>query len=196
MLTTLQTRKLSHLFKIFDFDHNGLIQESDLLGITENISIINGILDGSTKDNVLQNSIRKIWHALQVHFKNPAMQTCSMEQWLEFLEIKFVSKNKSEIICLIQAFAEQLYSIFDHNDDGKLSQREYMCIFMSFRVDIKQAFQCFSLLDINQDGFISHEEFVFAVLDFFQNENKEAPGNWLFGDWESYYFSTRIGIKV
>ena len=191
MMTSLQRDKMSHLFKILDFDHNGYIQESDLTGVSENICIIKGILEGSFKENALKTATRQIWNSFQKHFNNPNLQTCTLEQWLEFMAHYLVNRDEEVVKFFSQRMAENLFHVFDQNLDQKLSKIEYMCIFMSFRVDIKKAHECFDLLDLNSDGFISSEEFIRAIFEFIKSDEEDSPGNSLFGDIKNYYFSTR-----
>ena len=46
MLTDLLIEKLTHYFKILDFDSNGILDESDYLGVAENLCILRGLEEG------------------------------------------------------------------------------------------------------------------------------------------------------
>ncbi len=191
MLTNLQKSKMTHLFKIMDFDHNGFIQLSDLTGITDNICIIKGVMDGSPIENILEIASKHIWKSLSKFHEREEIETCSLEDWLLFIDHYLVNRDEPVIKFYAERLAENLFDVFDQNDDGMISKLEYMAIFISFRVDIKQTNDCFGRLDLNSDGFISYEEFTKAVFEYIKSDNPDDPGNYIFGDIENYYFSTR-----
>jgi Ca2+-binding EF-hand superfamily protein len=194
MLTDLNKRKLSHLFKILDFDHNGYIQESDLVGVAENISIIRGIIEGTERNDVLLSSTTSIWEAIERFHKNKEMQSCSLEQWLEFIDSYLVSRDIRVVNYFARQLTKDLFTVFDHDVDGQISKLEYMCIFMSFRVDIKEVNMCFAHLDLNKDGYINADELATAIVQFVQSNESSDRGNLLFGNFDNYYFKTREGV--
>ena len=73
--------------------------------------------------------------------------------------------------------------MFDENNDGYLSLKEYLDIFMSFRLEVRYSAKAFTKLDKNRDDQISREELGDAVREFFRGDDENANENWLFGSW-------------
>lgn len=190
MLQPLQIEKLSHLFKIIDFDHNGLIQRSDFEGIADNVAIFTGLLDDSGHESRFREEGYRIWDYIKTYFREEHLQSIHLEQWLEFMEVHFFGADNEKIDENIRLIVSRLQQVFDKNKDKLISRLEFMSIFVSFRVEVRFANQCFKAMDLNGDGFISDEELIRAAMDFFKSNDPEAIGNRLFGEIGSTHFTS------
>lgn len=191
MLEEFQIKKLSHLFKIIDFDHNGLLQKTDFEGIADNIAIFTGIIEDKEKDSRLREEANQIWNYIKVHFDDDHLQWLEEDQWLEFMQVHFFGPDETLIDHNIRAVVRRIQEVFDKNKDVQISRLEFMSIFVSFRVEVRFADQCFKAIDTNSDGFISEDELINAATEFFKSLEPEASGNLLFGELESSHFATR-----
>jgi Ca2+-binding EF-hand superfamily protein len=191
MLLALQEKKLTHLFRIFDFDHNGLIQETDITSIAENISIFRGILNDSEEDRYLIEKSQQIWQGLREYLNNPNLDTCTLGQWLDFIHDKLFHRDERIVDRYIKSMVNDVLFIFDKDKDQLISKLEFICLFISFRVEIKYANEVFIKLDLNGDKFISREELMVAFNDFFKSNEEAATGNNLFGHPGSFHFTTQ-----
>ena len=81
-------------------------------------------------------------------------------------------------------FVGTIFKLFDINDDGYISQTEYIDLFIGMRIEVRFAPKAFRNLDTNQDGRLSKEEMIRSVDQFMRSDNPNAAGNWLFGGWE------------
>jgi len=193
MLQELQIRKLEHLFRIIDFDHNGLLQKSDFQSIADNVAIFTGIIEDDDHDNLLREEGNMIWGFIQAYFQQPNLQNIDSKQWIEFMENFFFGADDEVLDQNITFIVNRLQSVFDKNKDQLISRLEFMSIFVSFRVEVRFANQCFKAMDLNGDGFISTDELVHAAMDFFKSNDPDALGNKLFGELGSSHFQS---VKV
>lgn len=191
MLAEFQIRKLNHLFRIIDFDHNGLLQKSDFEGIADNIAIFTGIIGDREKDSRLRDEATRIWEFITAHFANEHLEYLEPEQWIEFMQVHFFGPDEALIDQNIHLVVKHIQEVFDKNRDVQISRLEFMSIFVSFRVEVRFADQCFKAIDTNGDGFISEDELINAAMEFFKSNEPEASGNLLFGELESSLFVTR-----
>lgn len=191
MLTEFQTKKLSHLFNILDFDHNGLLQLTDFEGIADNISIFTGMISDKERDMRLRKEAYRIWGIIMEHFGDEDLQYLDLDQWLEFMQVQFFGSDEELIDSNILLIVKRIQEVFDKNSDNQISRLEFMSIFVSFRVEVRFADQCFRSIDSNQDGMISEEELINAAMEFFKSDKTDASGNHLFGDLNSSNFVTR-----
>ncbi len=191
MLKDLPAQKLRHLFNILDFDHNGVLQKSDLYGIADNIDIFANLFDDTSKKTNLREDADQMWSLIQDYFKNPQLDMIKMDQWLDFMEHHFSGSDLRRVNSNIKTVVTRIREIFDVNFDQQLSRKEFMAIFVSLRVEIRHAHQCFMEIDTNGDGFISDSELTRATKQFFRSNNLDDCGNLLFGVLGSSHFSTQ-----
>ncbi len=191
MLTVLQKHKLGHLFSIIDFDHNGLLQKSDLQSIAENISVFAGVIDRNEHQINLKKYAEEVWNLIATHHQNADIDSIQLDQWLDFMEATFYTPAKDEVDRKINRIVDIAQQVFDKNQDVLISKLEFMSIFVSFRVEIRFANKCFQAIDSNADGHISKEELLNATREFFQSDDESSVGNQLFGEIGSSFFSSR-----
>ena len=191
MNQSLLTQKHTHLFKILDFDHDGLLQESDFLSVGENISIFRCVEPGSDIEELISKRATDLWETIKHYLETENLTMCNLENWLKFLNRFTEQVSPRAFDVLTQKTVRDIFYIYDKNMDNYLSKQEYLCFFVSLRVGIKQADQCFKALDLNNDMLISRDELYLAIKEFFLSEDPKSPGNLLFGDSHEYQFGSR-----
>ena len=182
MLTPFQEKKQRHYFKLLDYDRNNFIERDDFQAIAENLCIIQGIELDTIAYRQIEEASEKLWMDVREYIDSNRDDRCSMEEWLKFADEQIVNCDEVWYNNYINAVVVGLFNLFDANNDGLLSDLEYLDIFVSFRIEVRYAARCFTKLDINNDGYINKEELVKAVSEFLRSDNPDDPGNWLFGD--------------
>lgn len=181
MLTPLQIKKLSHFFNILDFDKNGSIEADDFEAIGENLAIIRDIDLDTPEYEVVMAMTNGIWDKLVPYVENGEG---TQQQWLQFMTVLLDPKNLETYKQYLNNFVTTIFKMFDINDDGYISQTEYIDLFIGMRIEVRFAPKAFRNLDTNQDGRLSKEEMIISVDQFMRSDNPNASGNWLFGGWE------------
>lgn len=194
MLSPILTQKFTHLFKILDFDHDGLLQETDFSNLGENIAIFRCLESPSPLEDMITLKVKELWSTLKGFLMTQQPTRCNLKNWLAFLEALTLENKFGDIDTIIQNGVDDIFTIFDKNHNNLLSHQEYMGFFVSFRVEIKFIDICFNRLDKDHDQELSKEEIFLALKDFFLSEDSRRPGNLMFGNPESYQFDTRKNI--
>ncbi len=183
MLTELQEKKLTHYFNILDYNRNGFIEKDDFLGIGENLAILWQLKPGTAKYDSIINGSARPWRGLEESMKKGNVSKASLRDWLRFADKYIVNGSEDQYNKYIKSVVTGLFGFFDQNSDNQLSLKEYIDIFMAFRIEVRYSAKAFVKLDIDKDGMISQQELFKAVKDFFKSNDENSKGNWLFGNW-------------
>ncbi|MEQ9424287.1 MAG: EF-hand domain-containing protein [Cyclobacteriaceae bacterium] len=184
MLSPVQEKKQRLYFKLLDFDRNGFIEKNDFQSIAENLCIIQGIELDTIAFREIEEAGEKLWMDIREYVDTNRDDKCSFEEWMAFADEQIVNSDEAWYDNYINSVVNGLFDLFDANNDGLISDMEYLDLFISFRIEVRFAARCFRKLDLNNDGYISRDELVTAVREFLRSDDPEAPGNWLFGNWE------------
>ena len=184
MLSELQINKLKHYFNILDNNGNGFIEQDDFVGIGENLAVLWDILPGTKEYNQIINGTTQQWKGLLATIDAQDLRRASMKEWLSFADKYIVNGERKDYDHYIRSVVDGIFGMFDQNGDKVISFKEYIDLFMAFRIEIRHSAKSFVNLDVNNDGFISKDELELAVEEFYRSDDPNAKGNWLFGDWK------------
>lgn len=184
MLTKLQEKKLTHYFNILDYNDNGYIEREDFQGIGENLAILWQLKPGSERYETIINGSVRPWRGLEESMKKSNVSKASLKDWLRFADKYIVNGSDEQYDKYVKSVVAGLFGFFDQNADNQISLKEYIDIFMAFRIEVKYSAKAFVKLDINKDGMINQKELMKAVKEFFRSDNENDKGNWLFGNWD------------
>ncbi|MGL1887634.1 MAG: hypothetical protein OCD76_14050 [Reichenbachiella sp.] len=180
-MNDLKRRKFTHIFRILDFNHDGLIEETDFLEMMENIAIFRCIEYPSKIDTLISKRGREIWKAFSDFSQTQKKKKTNLKNWLSYLEN--LNNIDDTIMSIgIRSAVNDIFFIFDKDDDSLLSKQEYLCLFVSLKVVIKDAHICFENLDFNKDGQISKSELILAIYQFINSDDPDDHGNYIFGN--------------
>lgn len=183
MLTDLQKQKMTHYFNILDFDNNGAIEKEDFTAIAENLNILWGYKEG-TEDYVrLINKFEDSWTTFRERVDYEDFDRATLEEWLDFTENHIIKGGDEFFESYVKDVTREIFDHFDNNRDGFISLDEYIDLFMAYRIEIRYSAKSYTKLDLNSDDLLSREELLSAVDEFFRSDDKDAPGNWLYGFW-------------
>ncbi|MDH5608999.1 MAG: EF-hand domain-containing protein [Cyclobacteriaceae bacterium] len=185
MLTELQVAKLTHYFNLLDFDNNGFIEKDDFIAIGENLCVIWGFKEGSDNYDKYISMFDHSWtefrNAVDYHDPNHA----TIAEWLKFMDEHVVNGTDEFFKSYIRNVAEEIFDCFDVDKDGTISLDEYIDFFMAYGIPVRYSAKSYTMLDLNSDDLLSREEMLSAVEEFFRSNDKNSPGNWLYGFWEA-----------
>ncbi len=181
MLTPLQEKKQIHFFNVLDFDKNGVIEEDDFEAIGDNLCIVRDFDIDTPEYETVMSMTNGIWGNLVPFIKG---EGGTKQEWLNFMNVLLDPANEDKYKKYVTNFVTTLFKLFDMNDDGYISQTEYIDLFIGLRIEVRFAPKAFRSLDDNNDGRLSHDELQHSVDEFFKSDDEDAKGNWLFGGWE------------
>jgi len=191
MESSYRINKFTHLFNILDFDHDGLLQEHDFKNMGDNIATFRSLESPSELEGLILARGQQFWSRIKEFLSTQAVKRCNLQNWLAFLTQLTDENHPDRFHSLVKKTVDDIFLIYDKDKDNFISKHDFLCLFVSLRVDIKEADRCFSELDLNGDQMISKEEMTLAIMQFFVGEDKDLSGNLIFGNPESYRFRAR-----
>ncbi len=185
MTENFYTKKITHYFNMYDYNGNGVIEESDLLIPAERLTKIRGWGPNSEKTTAYIAGIKQMAvRLIQIADENND-GVISLEEYIKYwvgMVTAFRTANE-QVMTMLRAIALDTGNMLDENNDGKVTWEEYDQFVRSFRKDMYfDTKATFAILDLNKDGVIGiPEEIVQISNDFLLSDDPTVPGNWVFG---------------
>lgn len=183
MLTELQEEKMTHYFNILDFDNNGVIEREDFTAIAENLNILWRFKEGSEDYDRIIKKFEDSWTHFRERVDYEDFHNATLGEWLEFTDKHVINGGEAFFDQYVFDVTREIFDHFDTNRDGFISLDEYIDLFMAYRIEIRYSAKSYTKLDLNDDDLLSREEMLSAVDEFFRSDERNAPGNWLYGFW-------------
>lgn len=180
MLTELQKRKWTRLFRVYDANENGVVEKADFEEIFQNIVAARNLTPGTPEYEQLHAKFMEDWEYLRQDADKNNNGKIELSEWLEHGDRRI---NSPEMYQTNIDMANAIFELLDINGDGVISLEEYQTIFWIWRISEGLAVEIFPKLDLNGDGTISKEEFNILIEQFYQSDDPDAPGNLFFGPY-------------
>jgi len=181
MLTPFQQRKLTRYFNCLDVDANGFFEQDDVDEIVRRLTEKRGLEQASEEYTYIEDSIGLIWENARKFGITKDEDKVTLADWLEHEDFVLSSEEMRE--GYMKKITKDVFDLFDADGSGDISLEEYTNIMTSFGVAEGIPEWSFQYLDLDGNGSISKDEFVTIVEQFHLSEDREAPGNYLFGPY-------------
>ncbi len=180
-MTDVQRSKLEYFFSVLDYNGNLILQPDDFTRVADQISnTLNYGPQAKARLELKLKSSRLFIQLLADIGKDDVSIT--LTEWLDFFKY-FESSRPEYVKRYITRIVNYIFMLFDQNGDLLINQKEYHDMFKVYGLDTTYVNKGFDKLDENNDGFISKDELIDGCYDFFLSSDAEAPGNWMFGNW-------------
>jgi len=180
MLSEFQIQKLKKLFIFFDADGNKVIEPEDMDIIAEQFGKIFSWKVGDENDKKFRGALKKYWRRLLMGADFDKDQNVSLDEFLKAYERNL--SNQANYDEFVKPFIDHIFPAIDTNKDNLLQPSEFALLYEGFRNPKQEAEKVFQKLDSNGDGTLSKEEIYQHFYDFHFSEDKNAAGNFFFGD--------------
>lgn len=181
MLTPFQKRKLTRYFNCLDADGNGYFEKADVDIIVDRLATARGYKPNTIEYDQIQAGIDTIWDNARQYGYSQNPNQVTLADWLHHEELVLSTEEWRENY--MKAVTRGVFDLVDADGNGEISLDEYTQLMSAFGVEKGIPEWAFRFLDLNGDGHISKEEFVIIVEQFHISEDRNAPGNYLFGPY-------------
>lgn len=181
-MTELQRAKQVHFFNVLDYNGDGVLERQDFIEVADRLSDLRDYKEGSSKRKAVREEILRMWTNAQSLSGSESDKELTLENWLTHEEE--VIDSDVLINSYIQGLARAIFDTLDEDNDGVISEDEYLKFFRSFRGEEGDGSAAFATLDVDGKGYLTRKEFLDIVTQFHLSDDPDAPGNWLFGAFQ------------
>lgn len=179
MLTDFQTQKMEKLFRFWDIDNNGYLEQVDYEQLAERITAERGWKSGSTEAASTYNALMASWGQIAQFADANADAKVTPKEWMAHCTAMVQDSGVYRVSGMELMMA--LFNAVDTDGDGQLTLEDYKMWFRIYKADEAQAEAAFTQMDTDGSGALSIDELLTAVDDFYHSDDPDAPGNHLFG---------------
>ncbi len=171
-LARIQQRNqaLSQLFRMLDYDRNGVIEPQDFEQIVASIAELRGWPPTSLEYRTVSAFWLGLGETLQERVDTSGDHKITEMEWSEYM-------GKGLDIDFADAFTK----LIDVDHDGRICLNELKTFYLAYKVDSDAVEQRFHDLDLDQDHYISSEEMKETFKHFMYGENFSTSATWLIG---------------
>jgi Ca2+-binding EF-hand superfamily protein len=168
-------RKIAHMFRTLDLDGNGFLEQADFDRLVEGYARSAGWDPDSEARERFRDFVMTWWETFSAGADADHSGSVNLAEFSALLAQMESSPGP------IAETARTVFDIMDADGDGTISVDEYRALLKVYAIDDASAPEHFARFDTDGDGSISRAEFEVLLVDFFQSDDAEAPGSWLFG---------------
>ncbi|MEV0278080.1 EF-hand domain-containing protein [Streptomyces sp. NPDC050610] len=178
MTEDVKAQKFSTLFRWFDRNGDGRLTRDDFQQMAD---LFAGLVREGDEENAaaMRAAFETWWRLLLAHGDSDGSAQISRHEFITVMAADVTDPRHFEEAVL--ALVDALMRALDTNQDGVLSQAEYVRMYDVLGIPPVHSEAAFRLLDQDGDGSLSHAEFRSAITEFYLSDDPKAPGNRLLG---------------
>lgn len=180
MRSDIQKLKAYHLFRAFDVNGSGQIDQADVDALARRISESLQQAADSPLSVALQDRLREYFRALVASLDGNRDGRVSQEEFLQF-SARLAKGPQDPAEQSLQAVAEALFAMADHDGSGAISEREFVQLLRLYGTLDSAASSAFRLLDADKNGRITREEWRAFMRDVFKSQSLNDASALAFG---------------
>jgi Ca2+-binding EF-hand superfamily protein len=176
-MSVIWHRKISTIFRLLDFDHDGIIAKEDFDRMAE------GLWAQRKNDPAFQEEVRRIFDELWLR-QTGSTKTNVNELMTEAVMVDNLLKQKNDpkLKATFRDFCVVFFASIETRREGYLQREEYRKALGNFGLpDARLADHIFKVTDVNHDGEMSLDEATRALVEFMFYEGEDSPYNCLWG---------------
>jgi Ca2+-binding EF-hand superfamily protein len=180
MLSELKQRKMARVFKVFDVDKNGFVEQADFERIVKRLTEAKGIQAGSPDFNAVRERYIAFWEVLQQSADTNNDQRVSLDEWMAAHTLLLSSNAEENYDTAIKPIAEVILEAVDLDKDGIFTPEDYRLFYKIYEINDSPEEALRHIVPQGRTS-LSRSELEALARDFYLSEAPAAPGNWLLG---------------
>ncbi|MGW6414484.1 EF-hand domain-containing protein [Streptomyces sp. NPDC055055] len=175
MASEFQRDKLLNMFRAFDADGNGHLDQSDFRALADRWKELPRVRPGSELATRVEAVMLGWWDHLA------AQADANKDGKVDLDEILAMVDRLHTMREVVAATAETIFDAVDENGDGRISPGEHRRLVDTWHGERVDVADVFDRLDQDGDGYLSRPEFTELWIQFWVSDDPAEPGNHLCG---------------
>ncbi len=180
MLTEIYRKKMTHYFKLWDLNQDGVLEFEEFFTLTRRIADFKGLSPDSLEYQQWQDDTVHRWQDILTYSSDEAKDKMSLPDWLRYCEARLEDAKQNGKNEMDQLVAQYFFNLVDVQQDGVLTLDEWPIFVELMGIKDTPAVH-FQKLDVENKGHLSLDDFLQLYEQFFYNENPTDPGNYFYG---------------
>lgn len=183
MLSELQQRKFTRLFRLYDLDKDGVLRQADFEQFAVNIARAGSPNAPADCQQQLRAMYAQQWRQVQQFADVNRDEMVSLAEWLQHHDALVSAPGLADE--LPKGLLNGFYALWDVIDPGAgrvTTAHRYQMFFAGFNEDPASAAAVFKRLDLDGDGVLDEAEVTRRMVEYF-GDDPHAAGNWLVGEF-------------
>jgi Ca2+-binding EF-hand superfamily protein len=176
MASGFQRSKIARVFAAMDADDDGVLVRADFEALSGRWTRLRGHASGSAGQARLDTIMMGWWSALSAGAGGA--ERITIDDVLRLVD-RLPAMSDS-----VAATATAMFDAVDENGDEEISAAEYHQLIEAWNGRPTDTDGVFHLLDLDGDGHVSRAEFTRLWTEFWAGDDPDAPGTWVFGDFD------------
>jgi Ca2+-binding EF-hand superfamily protein len=179
MTSEILVRRYDKIFRMFDSNRNGFVEEADVKRMQGQFLAMFGESPTSERGAEVAALWDDYWHALLAMMDHVADGRISPQEWRDgYVRL---AGDEASFRRVLTPFATAAFRLVDTDGDGRVGLAEWR----SFQKGLGNgdaAEVSFQQMDTNHNGYLTVEELLDAAHEYFTSPDPDARGGWFFGD--------------
>ncbi|MFB7032760.1 MULTISPECIES: EF-hand domain-containing protein [unclassified Streptomyces] len=175
MASEFQRDKLVGMFRAFDADDNGYLDQGDFRALAERWRALPRVRPDSELAARVDALMLGWWDHLAAHVDTDGDGRIDLDELLAMVDLLPMMRE------VVAATAETVFDAVDENGDGRISPAEHRRLVDTWHGGSVDVADVFDLLDQDGDGYLSRPEFTELWVQFWISDDPAEPGNQLCG---------------
>ncbi|RJQ69456.1 calcium-binding protein [Pseudonocardiaceae bacterium YIM PH 21723] len=183
--TTLLEKKLHRRFDTWDIDGNGYLEVVDFIERARLVAAAAGVPFDSADHRDLHRRFLALWRLL-AEFADADQDGRITRAEFCTAFTSLVTRGAAEFDHVYRPLIQGSVDALDTDGDGRLNRTEWRRWYVAFlRLPLHLAETVFQALDRDSDGYLTVAEILYAVRDYYFNDDADSPSNQLLGPMQS-----------
>ncbi|MFJ6422905.1 EF-hand domain-containing protein [Streptomyces hydrogenans] len=175
MASDFQRAKLVSMFRAFDADDNGHLDQRDFQALAARWRGLPRVRPGSELAGRVDALMLGWWDLLAAHVDTNGDGRVDLDELLAMVDLLPTLRE------VVAATAETVFDAVDENGDGRISPSEHRRLVDTWHGESVDVADVFDRLDRDGDGHLSRPEFTELWIQFWISDDPAEPGNQLCG---------------
>ncbi|MFF7178022.1 EF-hand domain-containing protein [Streptomyces sp. NPDC008121] len=175
MASEFQRDKLVNMFRAFDADGNGYLDQRDFQALAERWRGLPAVRPGSELADRVDTVMLGWWDLLAAHVDTDKDGKVDLDEILAMVDRLPAMRE------VVAATAETVFDAVDENGDGRISAAEHQRLVDTWHGESVDVADVFDRLDQDGDGYLGRPRFTELWIQFWISDDPAEPGNELCG---------------